>query len=117
MCSRKSAAVKLLRNPLQFQLRFPLQVLFHSPCKVPLTYQLRPAHRTLTSQSVLIRLPVVVSVKQTDRCPMETQTTTSTTVMADTMCSRKSAAVKLLRNPLQVPFPSLYKVPPTCQLR
>merc|ERR1711977_800179 len=93
-CSKKFAVIK--HSPLQVPQHQSLRHLH----KVPLTYQLRPAHRTLTSQSVLIRLPVGVSVKQTDRCPMETQTTTSTTVVADTMCSRKSAAVKELQQSL-----------------
>merc|ERR1719447_562702 len=92
MCSRKSVVVKL-----QYPLQVPLQAPLHSLYKVPHTCQLRPAHRTLIFLSALIKLHVEISVKQTDRCPMETRTTTSTTVLVDTMCSRKSAAVKELQ--------------------
>merc|ERR1719242_1999071 len=100
MCSRKSAVVKLqylLQVPLPVPLRFPLQAPLHSLYKVPHTCQLRPAHRTLIFLNALIKLHVEISVKQTDRCPMETRTTTSTTVLVDTMCSRKSVAVKELQ--------------------
>merc|ERR1712157_316701 len=94
-------------------LQDPLQVLLHLLYKVPRTCQPRPAHPTLTSRSALIRLLVEVSVRQTDRFQMETQTTTSTTVVVDTMCSRKSAEVKeLLQSLLQA-----RKMPLSSQLR
>merc|ERR1739848_823702 len=90
-CSRKPVVIK--HSPLRIPQRRSLRHLH----KVPLTCQLRPAHLTRTSRNALIKLHVEISVKQTDRCPMETRTTTSTTVLVDTMCSRKSAAVKELQ--------------------
>jgi len=88
-CFRKPAAVKELQQSLLQRLH-----------KVPRTSQLRPAHPTLIFRNALLKPLVEVSVRQTDRCLMETRTTTSTTVLVDTMCSRKSAAVKELRQSL-----------------